>query len=917
MSETEDKARSIFFAALERPPERWPALLDEACGDNAELRARVDQLLSAHLAMGSIQRGGADATAATVDQPTVAERPGTVIGPYKLLEQIGEGGFGFVFLAEQTQPVRRKVALKVLKPGMDTRQIVARFEAERQALAILDYPNIAKVLDGGVTPSGRPYFVMEVVKGVPITDYCDQNHLTPRQRLELFIPICHAVQHAHQKGIIHRDIKPSNVLVGLHDGKPVPKMIDFGVAKAVGQQLTEATLCTGFGAVIGTPEYMSPEQAQLDNLDIDTRSDIYSLGVLLYELLTGTTPLQHKRVKEAAVLEVLRLVREEEPPKPSTRLSTTVELPSIAANRNLEPRKLTGLVHGELDWIVMKALEKDRHRRYETAGAFAADVQRYLADEPVLACPPSAGYRLRKFARNNRAALTSAAAVLGTIIVGLATSTVLIAQERADAVRERQRAETNLRRAREAVDRVFTLAAEKMADEPHMEQIRRALLEDALEFYQGFLKQKGTDPLIRHQTARAYLRVASIQNLLGRPAQAEDPSRQAFALLQRLVADYPLVPEYRSDLADAYYGFPDHLENVLAALVIKRKLAADFPNRPEFRKALATHLTSVAIQYSHAVQDPRKSEEFYRESLELFQELQKEFPDDPVVARENAWTHWWLGVLYLSTDRFREAEPELRLGLALREKLLESRPNSLGLLSPLAHNKEYLAELLVRTGRPAEAEPLLREAIAVHERMISNYPNYWEYRRRLVIEQDWLKNCLLALGRPQEAEEMSRKCLANSQKLAADFPDAPDSTARLARAYDSLGRVLQDTDRPQEAAEAFREAKRFFEEAVVKIPEVGPRPQPDVVRGRLPRDSVPRSHPSRQARQRGPAIRPPVRSLLVRVGRGSVPRRPIEGCHRLTPEVHGTLGRRREPPLVPPGHDSRATGEYDGSPQMV
>ncbi|HVK11237.1 MAG TPA: tetratricopeptide repeat protein, partial [Gemmataceae bacterium] len=330
---------------------------------------------------------------------------------YKLVEVIGEGGMGTVWLAQQTDPVRRPVALKVIKAGMGTRQVVARFEAERQALALMDHPNIAKVLDGGVTPDGRPFFAMELVKGVPITKFCDERRLAPKDRLELFVPVCQAVQHAHQKGIIHRDLKPSNVLVALYDGRPVPKVIDFGVAKAAGQPLTDKTLVTGLGTVVGTPEYMSPEQAELNQLDVDTRSDVYALGVLLYELLTGTTPLQKKRVREAALLEVLRLVREEEAPRPSTRLSTTDELPSIAANRGLEPKRLSGLVRGELDWIVMKALEKDRARRYETATGFAADVRRYLDDEPVQACPPSAAYRLKKFARRNKGRLAVAAGV--------------------------------------------------------------------------------------------------------------------------------------------------------------------------------------------------------------------------------------------------------------------------------------------------------------------------------------------------------------------------------------------------------------------------------------------------------------------------------------------------------------------------
>ena len=341
------------------------AFLAQACAGNGELRRDIERLLRAHERAGNFLQG--NPRSATIDHP-VGEGPGTVFGPYKLLEQIGEGGFGVVFMAEQQQPVRRKVALKVLKPGMDTRQVIARFEAERQALALMDHPNIARVFDGGETPTGRPYFVMELVRGIPITDFCDQNHLTIRERLELFVNVCQAVQHAHQKGIIHRDIKPSNVLVTLHDGTPVVKVIDFGIAKATGQQLTDKTLFTNFAQLIGTPLYMSPEQAALSGLDVDTRSDIYSLGVLLYELLTGTTPFDKDRLETAGYDEIRRIIREEEPPKPSTRMSTLGQAATTHRhNRKSDPKRLSQLFRGELDWIVMKALEKDRNRRYETA----------------------------------------------------------------------------------------------------------------------------------------------------------------------------------------------------------------------------------------------------------------------------------------------------------------------------------------------------------------------------------------------------------------------------------------------------------------------------------------------------------------------------------------------------------------------
>jgi eukaryotic-like serine/threonine-protein kinase len=432
--------RDIFLAVLELDDrEAQAAYLDQACGGDLGLRAKLDALLMSHSAAGSFlekpiggeldvtlaptldsrdKPAGSGRVAPGADRQARSERLGTVVGPYKLLQQIGEGGMGAVYMAEQTHPVQRKVALKLIKAGMDSRQVSARFEAERQALALMDHPNIAKVLDAGMTDAGQPYFVMELVKGVPITNYCDAHHLSPRERLELFVPVCQAVQHAHHKGIIHRDIKPSNVMVCVYDGKPVPKVIDFGVAKATGCKLTERTLFTEFGAIVGTFEYMSPEQAVLDQLDIDTRSDIYSLGVLLYELLTGTTPLQRTRMKQVAILELLRLVREEEAPLPSTRVRTTEELPSIAANRRTEPKLLSGLIRGELDWIVLKALEKDRNRRYDTANAFAADVLHYLHDESVQAFPPSAAYRIRKFARRNRAVFWTAGAVALTLVLG-------------------------------------------------------------------------------------------------------------------------------------------------------------------------------------------------------------------------------------------------------------------------------------------------------------------------------------------------------------------------------------------------------------------------------------------------------------------------------------------------------------------
>src|SRR6188768_2399396 len=437
--------KAIFNVARQiGSPDARSEYLRQACGTDSGLRQRVEVLLHAYEGQASFLESPPVGVAPTTDQPA-SEPPGTVIGPYKLIEPIGEGGMGAVWMAQQTEPVKRLVALKLIKPGMDSRQVIARFEAERQALALMDHPHIARVLDGGTTEGGRPYFVMELVHGVPVTRYCDDHHLTPRERLELFVPVCQAIQHAHQKGIIHRDVKPSNVLVTLYDGKPVPKVIDFGVAKATEQKLTERTLFTQYGTMVGTLEYMSPEQAEMSALGVDTRSDIFSLGVLLYELLTGSTPLTHHRMKEAAYAEILRMIKEEEPPRPSSRLSDSGEaLASISAQRKTEPAKLTKLVKGELDWIVMKTLEKDRNRRYETANGFAMDVQRYLADEPVQACPPSVGYEFRKFVRRNRAAVLSAAAILVVLLAGIAGTTFGLfreAEQRKIADAERKKAE--------------------------------------------------------------------------------------------------------------------------------------------------------------------------------------------------------------------------------------------------------------------------------------------------------------------------------------------------------------------------------------------------------------------------------------------------------------------------------------------
>jgi len=466
MSVPISREKTVFYAAMEvTDPAQRRLFLDEACAGDVELRAAVEELLSTQVEAEQLFTEGssslaeltnelksADSQAEERNEPTFEEKPGTVIGRYKLLQKIGEGGYGVVYMAEQEQPVRRRVALKVIKLGMDTKNVIARFEAERQALAMMDHPNIAQVFDAGATETGRPFFVMELVNGVKITEYCDQNQVGLEQRLELFIQICHAIQHAHQKGIIHRDIKPSNILVTLHDGVPVPKVIDFGIAKATEERLTDKTLFTAHAQLIGTPAYMSPEQVELSGLGVDTRSDIYSLGVLLYELLTGKTPFDTKELLKSGVDEMRRTLREREPTTPSAKLRTLAgeELTKTAMQRQVEPPQLLSQLRGDLDWIVLKALEKDRNRRYETANGLAMDIQRYLDDELVLARPPSNWYRLQKLVRRNRIMFLAGCAVGAALLIGTITSTLLLIKERAAlrrAVAAQQEAESALHEA--------------------------------------------------------------------------------------------------------------------------------------------------------------------------------------------------------------------------------------------------------------------------------------------------------------------------------------------------------------------------------------------------------------------------------------------------------------------------------------
>jgi serine/threonine protein kinase/tetratricopeptide (TPR) repeat protein len=642
--------RIYWDAAQIASPAERDAFLDSACVNDVELRRRVEHLLQARSKAEGFLESPPLNLVATADERPVSEGPGTAIGPYKLLEEIGEGGFGVVFMAEQQHPVRRKVALKILKPGMDTRQVVARFEAERQALALMDHPNIARIFDGGETALGRPYFVMELVKGIPITDYCDQSQLTTRERLELFMHVCQAVQHAHQKGIIHRDLKPSNVLVTMHDGTPVVKVIDFGIAKATGQQLTEKTLFTNFAQLVGTPLYMSPEQAALSGLDVDTRSDIYSLGVLLYELLTGTTPFDKERFRTAGYDEIRRIIREDEPPRPSKRLSKSKRCqPLTPAQRHMDSAKLAKLVRGELDWVVMKCLEKDRNRRYDTAADLAADIQRYLRHEPVLACTARPSYVLRKFVRRHRGLVAAVAVVLVVLLGGITATTIAYLQaEAAKRAEATQRIEVEQASAEARATADF-LTYDLLALDPDAEAGRpNVTILEALD---------AAAPKIDRRLAGQPRVEAAVRNVIGATYRFHGQYEKAWPHLERAVGlrRSLLGPDHPATLATSH-----HLANVLhrqgklaeADALCTTVLESRRKQLPAGHVDIASSLALAGLILTEKGEATR-AEPLLRESLDSFR----------TALAENHWrtanARSLLGVCLSAQSRFAEAEPLL------------------------------------------------------------------------------------------------------------------------------------------------------------------------------------------------------------------------------------------------------------------
>jgi serine/threonine protein kinase len=824
------RAREVFLHVVGKlPTDEWKGYIAEACGGDADLARQVECMLQVHREAGSFLNGPAPGLEIALDQYPI-ERPGTVIGPYKLLEPIGDGGMGVVFMAEQTAPVRRKVALKVIKPGMDTRQVIARFEAERQALALMDHPNIAKVFDAGVTDNGRPYFVMDLVQGVPITEYCDQCNLSTRERLELFITVCQAVQHAHHKGVIHRDLKPTNVLVAIQDGRAAPKIIDFGVAKAVAQRLTELTIATGFAQMIGTPTYMSPEQAELSPLGADTRSDIYSLGVLLYELLTGTIPLDKERLQAATFDELRRIIREEDPPRPSARISTLAAnlATTIAERRRTNPDRLRQTVRGELDWIVMKCLEKDRTRRYDTASSLARDIERYIGDEQVQAHPPSAAYRLRKLARRNRAALVTTAIVAAALVVG----TLVSLSQAVRATRERANAKESADKARQAVDDMYTQVAEKwLAYQPQMEPMQHEFLEKALQFYTDFAKDTSNEPAVRFETARAYRRIGEIQHRLGQPAQAEDAFKRAIGHLQALTDEFPSKANYRADLAATLHKLgvllgdtgrsPEEELVHRRALALEQQLLAEFPDTVAYRRDVGRGQWFLG-QVLLALDRPDEAEKQLRSAFATQSSLVDELPTNPEYRHHLAQTNLRLGLTLRARNRFDESRRSLKQASEILEVLVSDHPTRPDYRNELAN--VYYWHVDYDDGKLTlpidQVEQYLRRAIEIQSKLVADYPSVTDYRYDWFRSQKALGGTLVQAGRYDEAETALQQAVTTAEKLIADAPTVHYYRGGLAHTHIWSARLLTTTNRPADAEAAYREAIRLLKTLVSEVPDV-------------------------------------------------------------------------------------------------
>ncbi len=913
MTSPDPDLKSLFCEALERPsgPER-DAYLEDACRGNPALKAGVEALLAAHdqagrfLAQGPERpvADGLETLAATgTDAPSIATNsaetianetyqsartsasetlacaengsgttnptiavsgrknrpggfvPGQVIAMrYTLRNVLGEGGLGTVYLAEQTEPVKRQVALKLIKLGTDSRAVLARFDAERQALALMDHPNIARVYDGGTTETGQPFFVMELVNGLPITDYCDRKRLPFKARLELFVAVCQAVQHAHQKGIIHRDLKPSNVMVTEVNGRPTPKVIDFGVAKATEFDLTDQSL-GDTGAIVGTPTYMSPEQADPSSMDVDTRTDVYALGVILYELLAGSPPLDASQFKRGALLEMLRMVREVDPPRPSTKVSTAEGLPNIAAGRSIDPAQLKRALTGDLDWIVMKALEKDRTRRYETANGFAADINRHLSSEPVLAAPPSRVYRTKKFVRRHRNGVLAASLVLLSLLGGLAAvaavQTAANAMLKASLTRETRanmalnEANGQLTKSRAAVEARYKLATEAiktfhtgvsedfLLKEEKFKDLRNRLLKSASDFYGklGALLGKETDIASRRALAQSNFELADLTGKVGRNEDALAAHRAVLAAHEALAAEpgagvVAKVNVGRSLMAVA--GLLEATGKTDEALAAYRRseslLAGPAGADPSARAALAAcrsqmggllRTTGKSAAALAAYRLARADQEALAAAPEASNDARHDLAD--TVLR--------IGVLLGGTGKPSQEEAEYRRALEIYQKLADDNPAVTKFRSSLAISHNVLGLVLDEAGKRADAEAEHRKGLALLQKLADDHPAVTEFRSKLAMSHNNLGAVLNHMGKPVAAAAEFRKMLALQQKLADDNPAVTEFRSSLALSHLNHGILLGEAGNPAEAEAEYRKALALWQKladdnrAVTEFPE--------------------------------------------------------------------------------------------------
>ena len=852
---------TLFHEALGKPPGERAAFLDAACAALPELRAAVEALLAAHEASDSLLDGpvqeidqSIDCDPAEVIATTAYSlpriEPGIVIaGRYILQVKIGEGGMGEVWIAKQTEPVKRKIALKLIKTGMDSKAVLARFEQERQALALMEHPNIARILDGGLTPFGQPFFVMDLVNGLPLTKFCDESRLTPKERLELFLPICQAVQHAHQKGIVHRDLKPANILVTLIDSKPIPKVIDFGVAKAVGGKLTDESLSTQFGVMVGTLEYMSPEQAGFSAVDVDTRADVYSLGVILYELLTGLRPLDGKRLRKAAHHELLRIIQEEEPSKPSTRLSTDAALASLAALRQTEPKKLLALLRGELDWVVMKCLEKNRERRYETVNGLSRDVQRYLADEVVEARPPSAGYRLGKFLQRNKGPVVAGSLVLLALILGIVgTSSGLIWATRAEGIANQRYEEAETERTKAAASAVAeakerekaeqaeaaTLADYRASTDDAVEQLigskpelgpkERTYLENTLKRWQAFAARQGNDQRSLAIRSEGLFRVAFLWQKLGHLEEARVEYDKCLASQQTLATSVPADPYYQQALVRTHNNLGMLLDllgkkeeaqkEFQAGLDLLQQLTKQFPNVGAYQQSLGTTLNNRAT----LLKDLGKLSEAqidYQAAMKLQMKLVAQFPDVPDYQFELARSHSNLGTLFTKLKK-----REYQVGRGLQKMLVDQISGKTEDVLKMGDPPGRLANSQAGLKNGDEGLEEFKAALGLQKKLVAQYPAMPRYRLELALTHINLGSLLTVMGKLEEAVRVEKAAIDLTQKLVEQFPVVPEYQQKLALGHNNLGILITLLGKGEEARAEFQAAQVLREKLVAQFPTV-------------------------------------------------------------------------------------------------